>query len=350
MRALPFLLFAAAAAAQPNGDARNLLADVTAAMRDLKSWRATGTLTIEVDMGGRVTKTESAFTMTKAPPNLMRLDVTGSPPAISIVCDGPSLWVSLSDPRRHNQLSDGGNPRCLPAAPWPDLLKDAGAISSQGSGAVEMGGKAVACELVQVTLSKIPVIANVNGRIRWPKDGEGTRTLCIDRRQRSVLRDELRAVFPSVEIAPGAAQLVATTTYTTFERNPDLPRDLFRFEPPAGSEEQCSALVPQPGMLAAGPLFVDNDAGTRTSPVAIHKVAPHDPEEAGHKKIEGTVTLSLVIDADGVPQRIHVIRSLDPDHDKEAIKAISAWRFQPARRDGKPVEACANTEVTFRHH
>ena len=48
MRALLFVLFAAVAAAQPAGDARSLLADVTTAMRDLKSWRATGTLTIDL--------------------------------------------------------------------------------------------------------------------------------------------------------------------------------------------------------------------------------------------------------------------------------------------------------------
>lgn len=349
MRALVFVLFAAVAAAQPAGDARGLLADVAAAMYELKSWRATGTMTVELDLGGRVSRTESAFTMAKASPKLMRLDVTGSAPTTSIVCDGATSWVSLPDLGRYNHLPYTSNPRCSPAAPWPDLLQDAEAVSSRGSGAVEIGGSKLSCELVEVALSRLPLLANVNDRTRSPRVTQGTRTLCIDRARRSVLRDEVRAVLAAGELGLVAAQLVAVSTYTSFERDPDLPGDLFRVEPSAGSVEDDHLVVPQPGALAAGPLFVVRDDSTGASaPRLAHRTEPRYTREARRKHIEGTVALRLVVGADGVPQGIQILHSLDPGLNQAAIKAVSTWRFEPGRKNGKPVAVLATVEVNFR--
>jgi TonB family protein len=317
-------------------------------MRDLKSWRATGTLTVEVGMGGSVSRTESAFTMTKVAPDLMRLDVTGSPPSTSIVCDGESLWVELPERRRYTQSPQLSSPGCSPAAPWPDLLQDAGAVSLRGSETVEIGGIRLACEVVEVALSELPVLIDVDGKVRRLRIAQGTRTLCIDRTRRVVLRDELRAILPFREIGTGAAQLSTVTTYRSFERDPDLPRDLFRLKPSANSSEGFEHLVPQRGALAAGPLFVARDDSGLTAPRAVHKVQHQYSAQARRDGIQGAVVLGLVVGTDGLAQQVRVLRHLDPGLDKQAIKAVNLWRFEPARRGGKPVAWYGLVELNFR--
>ncbi len=54
------------------------------------------------------------------------------------------------------------------------------------------------------------------------------------------------------------------------------------------------------------------------------------------------------INTHGRAQNIHVIRSLNADLDKNAMKAVAKWKFQPATKDGKPVPVMAHIEVNFR--
>ncbi|HXE15331.1 MAG TPA: energy transducer TonB, partial [Bryobacteraceae bacterium] len=58
--------------------------------------------------------------------------------------------------------------------------------------------------------------------------------------------------------------------------------------------------------------------------------------------------LSLVIDADGQPQDIRVLRSLDPGLDQKAIEAVRQWSFEPATKDGEPVAVQATIEIHFK--
>lgn len=53
--------------------------------------------------------------------------------------------------------------------------------------------------------------------------------------------------------------------------------------------------------------------------------------------------LSIVIDTNGVPGDVRVVRSLGPEPDQKAIKAIKQWRFEPARIGAMMI----NVEVIF---
>jgi TonB family protein len=66
------------------------------------------------------------------------------------------------------------------------------------------------------------------------------------------------------------------------------------------------------------------------------------------EKIEGVVRLSAVIRHDGTLGEIMVVRSLDSRLDFAAREALSKWLFEPAMRDGAPVEVDAVIEVPFR--
>ena len=88
--------------------------------------------------------------------------------------------------------------------------------------------------------------------------------------------------------------------------------------------------------------------GGVSAPVPIFRPEPEYSEEARKAKWQGGVLLSLVVDENGVPQDIKVIRPLGLGLDQKAIEAVQKWRFKPGLKDGKPVPVSANIEVNFR--
>jgi len=88
--------------------------------------------------------------------------------------------------------------------------------------------------------------------------------------------------------------------------------------------------------------------GGVSAPVPVYRPEPEYSEEARKAKWQGAVMLSLVVDENGVPQEIKVIRSLGMGLDQKAIEAVQKWRFRPGLKDGKAVPVFANIEVNFR--
>jgi protein TonB len=88
--------------------------------------------------------------------------------------------------------------------------------------------------------------------------------------------------------------------------------------------------------------------GGVSAPVPIFRPEPEYSEEARKAKWQGAVLLQLVVDENGVPQEIKVVRSLGLGLDQKAIEAVQKWRFKPGLKDGKAVPVSANIEVNFR--
>ena len=88
--------------------------------------------------------------------------------------------------------------------------------------------------------------------------------------------------------------------------------------------------------------------GGVSAPVPVYRPEPEYSEEARKAKWQGAVLLSLVVDENGVPQNIMVIRSIGLGLDQKAIEAVQKWRFKPGVKDGKAVPVFANIEVNFR--
>jgi len=114
--------------------------------------------------------------------------------------------------------------------------------------------------------------------------------------------------------------------------------------------------------LVFAPIALCQDDSTKTATEAVPGArvkmeAPHatyapDPkfpekERKARQRGNGTVLLSLVVNSDGLPGDIKVLRTLSPEFDKAAMDAVKKWRFSPGTRDGKPVAMQIKVEVNF---
>jgi protein TonB len=84
-------------------------------------------------------------------------------------------------------------------------------------------------------------------------------------------------------------------------------------------------------------------------PRLLQEVKPNYTAEAMRARVEGLVTLEIVVLPDGSVGRISIVRSLDDRFglDEEAIKAVRHWRFDPGRRFGKAVAVKVPVELFF---
>ncbi len=69
-----------------------------------------------------------------------------------------------------------------------------------------------------------------------------------------------------------------------------------------------------------------------SAPAVLHKADPKYSEEARVAHYEGTVVLFLVVDENGNPRDIRVIRNLGLGLDENAIEAVQKWRFRPGQK------------------
>src|SRR5271165_3063247 len=87
--------------------------------------------------------------------------------------------------------------------------------------------------------------------------------------------------------------------------------------------------------------------GAISAPRAVSTPDPEYTEEARTAKTQGTCVLWLIVDEKGRPRNIRVVRGLGFGLDAKAIEAVRQWRFQPALKDGAPVNVQISVEVGF---
>lgn len=105
---------------------------------------------------------------------------------------------------------------------------------------------------------------------------------------------------------------------------------------------------PDPAIAGAAPGGATAIEPGITPPIPISRVEAQYSEEARKAKWSGTVVLNIEVDATGHVTGVHVIRPSGFGLDEKAIEAVSKWRFLPAKKDGNPVAAQAEVDMTFR--
>jgi TonB family protein len=83
-------------------------------------------------------------------------------------------------------------------------------------------------------------------------------------------------------------------------------------------------------------------------PQIIYAPDPKYSQEAAAARYTGVAVVSLIVDAEGNPQNIHLVRHLQMGLDEETLKAVKQYKFKPATLDGKAVPVEVNIEVKFK--
>ena len=89
-------------------------------------------------------------------------------------------------------------------------------------------------------------------------------------------------------------------------------------------------------------------AGT-TLPSCAYCPDPQYTDEAREAKLQGKVTLRVLVGADGRASQIRIVQGIGLGLDERAEQAIRGWKFVPAH-DGarRPVSAWVTVEAVFR--
>ena len=100
-----------------------------------------------------------------------------------------------------------------------------------------------------------------------------------------------------------------------------------------------------------------SDAGIRhaaaapeelSGPVPVKKIDPKYPPTLIAERVAGEVILYAVIRRDGTVDSIQVVRGVDQQLDRNAMAALSQWRFRPGSKQGNPIELEAIVHIPFR--
>lgn len=98
-------------------------------------------------------------------------------------------------------------------------------------------------------------------------------------------------------------------------------------------------------LIEKKPSFNGGDANEFSKWVNEHLIYPPRAKKNG---IQGRVTLQFTIKADGSVSDVHVIRGVDPDLDKEAVRVVSkSPKWTPGSTRGKPVDVTFTFPVIF---
>lgn len=96
--------------------------------------------------------------------------------------------------------------------------------------------------------------------------------------------------------------------------------------------------------------FVDAEL-VDTPPVVQKQVAPQATRIAIQGHVSGTVLLRVLVDANGAPEKVDVVRDTAPkvglgDASKAALEQ---WRWKPATKDGHKVKTWIALQVPFKN-
>ena len=82
-------------------------------------------------------------------------------------------------------------------------------------------------------------------------------------------------------------------------------------------------------------------------PKWIKRAHPVYPETMRRSGLRGNVVVEFMVDIEGRVRNAVVVRTLNPAFDEPALTAVRAWKFEPGRRDGVPVNTRMQQSISF---
>jgi TonB family protein len=159
------------------------------------------------------------------------------------------------------------------------------------------------------------------------KNAGADHTFCVYKRNlRIVPKKESKIDIDFMLVAGDPADLIVDIVGAKFE---DGRRHGFYPAPPA--------------LLEAKPLNVDVDS----RPKLLNAVRPSYTKQARKNGVQGTIRLSLLVGTDGATKGVKVVNALPDGLTEKAVRAVDELRFEPAKRNGEPVELWTYIEIEF---
>jgi TonB family protein len=115
----------------------------------------------------------------------------------------------------------------------------------------------------------------------------------------------------------------------------------------AALQKDSAPASPSSRVAANDPSADGSSQGDLSAPVATRKVDPAYPLELMRQNVGGTVILYGVIHTDGTVGSVRVLRGVDDRLAQFATEAIAKWKFEPATRNGAPVDVEATFWIPF---
>ncbi len=107
--------------------------------------------------------------------------------------------------------------------------------------------------------------------------------------------------------------------------------------------------VSQPGEDAGSVSSAYSIGGKERLAVPIYKPEPEYSESARRAKLNGVIVLWVVIGPGGnIVDIKEVSKPLGEGLDKNAIRTVSTWKFEPPTRNGSPLAVHTDVEISFR--
>lgn len=93
----------------------------------------------------------------------------------------------------------------------------------------------------------------------------------------------------------------------------------------------------------------ENTDASLELPVMGSVVPAKYPRKSRENGEEGKVMLRVLVNASGWTDQVKIQKTSGfPELDKAAVQAAESWRYQPAKRDGKPIAMWVNLPMLFK--
>jgi len=70
-------------------------------------------------------------------------------------------------------------------------------------------------------------------------------------------------------------------------------------------------------------------------------------DAARRKREQCAIDIKLVVTKEGKVRNAHIVKSCGKNFDPNALKTVKTYRFNPATKDGQPVEVAVTVQVGF---
>ena len=154
-----------------------------------------------------------------------------------------------------------------------------------------------------------------------------------------------RSLAPAVGTSPASIALPSSASASA-----SAPNTSAEIAPPPSIASATSDSAPLNGVLTSTAvvpiLSVPTSQGLSGGQI-LQRVSPVYPLQAKNLRIEGRVTLTVMVNEDGSVSDVKIVKG-SPALAESAVAAVARWRFQPFLLNGKPIRRETEIKVDYK--